>query len=294
MSLNKFRGVWLPIITPFENGRLDLASYESALRRYLPSGIAGVIPLGTTGESPTVRDDEYYQLIETTLKVVDSAVPVFVGAGGNCTHKVLKMVEKVKGLGVDGILSVCPYYNRPSQAGLKQHFRAIAESFDDLPVLIYNIPYRTGVNLSNQSLLELAELKNIIGVKDSSGDTSQSLELLRNKPDDFLVFTGEDGFFFTSVVNGGDGGILASAHLHTDQFVRVFDLLQQGELNAAREVWHGLSKFIPHLFVEPNPAPLKYCLARLGIIESDEVRLPLCQISDDLQQRLKSELGELL
>ena len=168
-------GVWLPIITPFLDGAVDLRSYERLLEHYLGKGVGGVFPVGTTGESPTLDDDEIEAIVERTVAVVAGRVPVFVGIGGNATDKVVKTLRRLARHRFDGIVSVCPYYNRPSQEGMLAHFTRIAEA-TDRPILIYNIPYRTSVNLTNDTLLRLAELPNIVGVKDSSGSLAQSLD----------------------------------------------------------------------------------------------------------------------
>src|SRR3989441_183453 len=180
MTMSAISGVWLPIITPLVDGAVDFAGYERLLRHYLDTGITGVFPVGTTGESPTLDEDETEAIVERTLEVVAGRLPVFVGVGGNATAKVVKTLRRLDRYRFPGIVSVCPYYNRPSQDGLYAHFRAIAEA-TDRAILIYNIPYRTSVNLANDTLLRLAELPNIVGVKDSCGNLAQSLELLRRR-----------------------------------------------------------------------------------------------------------------
>jgi hypothetical protein len=174
-------GLWLPIVTPFRDGAVDFKSYERLIEHYLALGIDALFPLGTTGESPTLDEAETDELVERTLATVAGRVPVFVGVGGNATAKVEKDLKRLERHAFAGIVSVCPYYNRPSQDGLIAHFRAVAAA-TDRDVLIYNIPYRTAVNLSNDSLIELAEVSNIVGVKDSSGSIAQSLDLLARKP----------------------------------------------------------------------------------------------------------------
>jgi len=161
-------GIWLPVITPFLDGRIDLRSYDRLLEHYLAAGVTGIFPLGTTGESPTLDEDEMEAIIDRILSVTAGRVPVFVGVGGNATSKVVKTLGRLKHYAFDGIVSVCPYYNRPGQDGLREHFTRIAEA-TDRPILIYNIPYRTSVNLTTHTLLELARLPYIVGVKDSSG-----------------------------------------------------------------------------------------------------------------------------
>jgi 4-hydroxy-tetrahydrodipicolinate synthase len=285
----KISGLWLPLITPFKDGTVDLESYRGLVEHYLALGVDGLFPLGTTGESPTLDEDEVEAVIECTLAVAARRVPVFAGVGSNATHKVEKTLKRLEHLSFDGIVSVCPYYSRPSQDGLIAHFRRIAAA-TERDVLIYNIPYRTAVNLSNDSLLELAEVPNIVGVKDSSGSLAQSLDLLARKPADFSVLTGEDALYFTMMANGADGGILAASHLMTERFVEVTRRFASNDLAGARRAWAPLASFVPPLFVEANPMPIKYCLWRQGLIASPECRLPLTGISDGLARTLDAML----
>ena len=281
----ELKGIWLPIITPFYNGEIDMQSYERLISHYIQKGITGLIPLGTTGESPTIKEHEFEEIIYRTLTIVDNRVPVFVGVGGNFTEKVLEKIKIVEKYNVDGILSVCPYYNRPDQKGLTCHFLKIAEA-TDLRIIIYNIPYRTGVNLHNDTLIRLSEQDNIIAVKDSCGDIRQSLELLANKPEGFSVLTGEDILFFTCMVNGGDGGVMASAHIKTDLFVNVHNMIKNNDHQKALQLWRKIEHIIPLLFEEPNPGPIKYILSKMEMINSSETRLPLTEISDELKVKL--------
>jgi 4-hydroxy-tetrahydrodipicolinate synthase len=210
---------------------------------------------------------------------------VFVGMGDNATHKVIKTIKRAERFGFPGIVSVCPYYNRPTQDGLRAHFTAISEA-TDRQILIYNIPYRTSVNLANESVLRLAELANVVGIKDSSGNIAQSLMLLANKPVGFSVLTGEDHLFFPLLCSGADGGILASSHLVTDRFVAIARLVAANDHQAARAIWTPLQQLMAKLFEEANPMPLKHCLWRQGLIASPECRLPLTSISGGLRDEL--------
>jgi 4-hydroxy-tetrahydrodipicolinate synthase len=291
--MSKISGLWLPLVTPFKDGAVDFSSYERLIDHYIACGVDGLFPLGTTGEQPALDDDEIDELVERTVAQVAGRVPVFVGVGGNATHKVEKALGRLERFAFEGIVSVCPYYNRPSQDGLIAHFRAIAAA-TDRDVLIYNIPYRTAVNLSNDSLLELAEVPNITGVKDSSGSIAQSLELLQRKPADFSVLTGEDALFFTMMANGADGGILAASHLMTAGFVEVGRRFAANDVAGARAAWAPLASFVPLLFAEANPMPIKYLLWRQGLIASPECRLPLTRISDALARRLDAATAERL
>jgi 4-hydroxy-tetrahydrodipicolinate synthase len=280
--------LWLPLITPFKDGAVDFASYERLVAHYVAQGVDALFPLGTTGESPTLDEAESEALIERTLAVAGD-VPVFAGVGGNATAKVVKTLRRFERLPFKGIVSVCPYYNRPSQDGLIAHFKAIAAA-TGREVLIYNIPYRTAVNLSNDSLIELAEVPNITGVKDSSGSLAQSLDLLARKPAGFSVLTGEDALYFTMLAHGADGGILASSHLATGRFLEVGRRFAANDVAGARVAWAPLAELVPLLFAEANPMPIKYLLWRQGLIGSPECRLPLTRISDALARRLDAAL----
>ena len=281
----RFSGVWLPVITPFKDGEIDLAGYERLVDHYVRAGVTGVIPLGTTGESPTIDEEETEALVERTVATVAGRVPILIGVGGNDTRKVVKAVKRLQKHAVQGILSVCPYYNRPSQDGMREHFTRVAEA-TDRPILIYNIPYRTGVNLANETLLALAAVPNIAGVKDSSGSIAQSLDLLRQRPPGFAVLTGEDAFFYTMLAHGGDGGILAAAHVETATFLSVYERMAANDHQGALKAWSRLEPMVPLLFKEPNPVPIKHCLWRQGLIASAECRLPLTRVSDALAKDL--------
>ena len=278
-------GIWLPIVTPFKNDKVDFSSYKKLVNHYLKKGITGIIPLGTTGESPTVSDEEYEEIVDKTVEYVNGQVPIYVGLGGNYTKKVVKKLKVLKKYPVQGILSVSPYYNRPDQRGIYQHFKQISEN-TDLNIIVYNIPYRTGRNIENDTIYKLAELKNVVALKDASGDIKQSMDLLLNPPPDFSILTGEDMFFYITMTHGGQGGILASAHVATEEFLSLYQLVKQNDHQGAYEVWKRLAAFIPLLFKEPNPAPIKYYLLKKGLIKSNETRLPLVEISDGLKAQI--------
>jgi 4-hydroxy-tetrahydrodipicolinate synthase len=272
-------------VTPFRDGLVDLKSYRRLIEHYVAQGVSGLFPLGTTGEAPTLDDAETDALLAETVEAVAGRVPVFAGIGGNATHKVIRTIRRVERYGFPGIVSVCPYYNRPGQDGLQAHFTAISQA-TDRRILIYNIPYRTSVNLGNETVMRLAELENIVGIKDSAGNITQSLELLANKPAGFSVLTGEDHLFFPLMCSGADGGILASSHVATDRFVDIARLVAANDHQAARAIWTPLQQLIARLFEEANPMPLKYCLWRQGLIASPECRLPLTAVSAGLREDL--------
>ncbi|AGF59476.1 4-hydroxy-tetrahydrodipicolinate synthase [Clostridium saccharoperbutylacetonicum] len=286
----KIEGVLVPLITPFKDGQVDLKSYKRMIDHYIEEGVTGIMPLATTGECPTILPNEYDEVLTKTLEYCNNRVPIYVGLGGNNTSEVvskLKVVEKHK---VNGILSVAPYYSRPNQRGIYEHFKCISEA-TDLDIILYNIPYRTGTNIENETVERLAELKNIVAIKDCSGNIKQTIELLLNPPKDFSILTGEDALFYTTLTMGGQGGIMSSAHLKTKEFIEVYNLIRANNHQEALEKWKSLQNMIPLLFAEPNPTPVKYCLKKLGLIDSDEVRLPLVNITDELKIKLDNVIN---
>jgi 4-hydroxy-tetrahydrodipicolinate synthase len=283
----KFSGVWIPLVTPFQKGEIDLKSLANLIEHYIGKGVAGFIPLATTGEVPTITNDEYKTVLEKTIAVVAGRMPIIAGVTGNDTRRVAAKMKAIENYAIAGALIPCPYYNRPDQRGILEHFQTVCAA-TNLPILVYNIPYRTGRNIENSTIHRLAGIKTVRGLKDSCGDIRQSMELLLNPPLDFSILTGEDILYFDSLCLGGDGGILASAHLATDKFVAIYDAIKANDVAKARGLWKGLAPVIPLLFEEPNPAPIKYWLKKQGLITSDEVRLPLTAISDGLKARLES------
>jgi len=284
-------GVLLPIITPFRDGRIDLAGYRSLVRHYLDQGIHGLVPLGTTGEAATLDETESDQLIEATVDVVNGRVPIYVGLGSNSTEKAVGQIREWNRYNVAGFLVTSPYYTLPSQQGIVEHYTRLAGSTDK-QILIYNIPHRTGRNLENDTILKLAAIPNITGLKDTCGKVGQSVELLRDKPREFAVYTGEDILFHFNLTHGGLGGILASAHVLTHRFIAQWEAVRKGDLPRALEEWNRVSRVIPLLFQEPSPGPIKYLLARQGLISSPELRLPMTQVSTELGNVLDRWLQE--
>lgn len=287
----KIQGVLIPVVTPFINGEVDLESYGKIIKHYTSKQIAGIMPLATTGETPTLTDYEYEAILNKTIECNVGNVPVYVGFGGNNTCKMTKEIKKLEKFNIKGILSVCPYYNRPDQRGIYEHFKAISEA-TPLDIVLYNIPYRTGRNIENDTVRKLAELKNIVGIKDACGDFSQTTDLLLHKPSDenFSILTGEDAFFYSTLMLGGDGGVMASAHINTDKYIEIYNKAKQNDHEGALKLWKEVVDIIPMLFKEPNPAPVKYCLYKQGLIKSSEVRLPLVGVSNELSNKLDSLL----
>jgi 4-hydroxy-tetrahydrodipicolinate synthase len=276
------QGIWLPLITPFLDGVLDEASLRRLVRHYAQVPLDGIILAGTTGESMTLDDAETERLTRSSAEALDGAMPLWLGLSGSDTAKLIKQIERTADWPIDGYLITVPYYTRPSQEGLFEHFSAAAQT-TDRPIIVYNIPYRTGVNLANDTLLRLAERDNIVGVKDCCADLAQSFALTAAKPDGFGVLTGEDAFFHAALCQGADGGILAAAHVETAAFARVRALHLANDRQGALQQWRELVGIARLLFREPNPAAVKYWLYRAGLITSPELRLPMMPASPALR-----------
>jgi 4-hydroxy-tetrahydrodipicolinate synthase len=288
-------GVWLPLITPFRDDRIDTASLRRLIGHYAGKPVDGLIVGATTGEGLTLDDAEIEQLVMVTAAAQRDfglRVPLYLGVSGSHTSKLAKWLSRTADWPLGGYLIACPYYTRPSQHGLMLHFTALADS-TARPIMIYNIPYRTGVNLGNETMLRLAERSNIVGVKDCCGDTLQSVELLRKRPRGFAVLTGEDALFYGALVRGSDGGILASAHVRTEAFAKVRQHMLAGDQLRASAEWRLLSDVPRLLFSEPSPAPLKYWLWRSGLIDSPELRLPMTPITSELAGHLDQRISHV-
>ena len=285
-------GLWLPLVTPFRDGKLDETSARRLFSHYAALPVDGLILAATTGEGLTLDDEETERLVSLAAEAgaVGRRLPVYLGLSGSDTRKGIKTLERIASWPVDGYLIACPYYSRPSQQGLYEHFRAHADSTAK-PILIYNIPYRTGVNLGNETMLRLAGHRNIVGVKDCPGDAMQSFDLLCGRPEGFTVLTGEDALYYSALTQGADGGILASAHVETRRFAAIRNRLMAGDQRGALADWRGLAELARLLFAEPSPAPIKYWLWRTGLIDSPELRLPMTPVSGGLAVLIDREIA---
>jgi 4-hydroxy-tetrahydrodipicolinate synthase len=287
-----FRGSIVALITPFKDGAFDEVSARRLARHYVGAAVDGFILAATTGEGLTIDDEEIERFVDICRSEIDAAgrpLRLYLGLSGSDTRKVTKALAHTSAWPVDGYLIVCPYYTRPSQLGLYRHFSVLADNTAK-PIMIYNIPYRTGVNLGNEQMLRLAELPNIVGVKDCSADPAQSFDLLRDRPNGFAVLTGEDALFHNALTQGADGGILAAAHVETQAFIAIRNRMLVGDHTGALAAWRALVDLPRLLFAEPSPAPIKHWLWRTGLIDSAEVRLPMTNISDALAARMDAEI----
>ena len=283
------RGLWLPLVTPFCNGELDETSLRRLVRHYAALPLNGLVLAATTGESLTLEPGETERLVFTVRDECTQNLPLCLGLSGSNTAALKDTLASTAAWPIDAYLISCPYYSRPSQAGLQLHFSALADRAR-FPVMLYNIPYRTGVNLGNEAMLQLAGHRNIVGLKDCCDDRDQSRDLLRRRSDGFAVLTGEDARYHEALTDGADGAILASAHIETEIFASVWKLHAAGERDAALARWRSVADLTRLLFAEPSPAPIKYWLWRMGLIDSAEVRLPMTEVSAGLAARLDLEI----
>jgi 4-hydroxy-tetrahydrodipicolinate synthase len=287
------RGLWLPLVTPFCDGVIDEVSLRRLVKHYTSQPIDGLILAATSGEGLTLGLSELEWIVAVTREVLNESrryLPICLGLAGSHTRKMCNTLDETAGWPIDGYLISSPYYSRPSQRGLIQHFTTLAEHAS-WPIVLYNIPYRAAVNLETDTLLTLAQHPNIAGLKDCTANRAQSIELLKHRPSGFRVLTGEDADFFEAMGDGADGAILLSAHIETATFATICRLIREGDSEAARERWDSVSTLTRLLFAEPSPAPAKYWLWRAGLIDSAEVRLPMVEVSRDLAARLDAEMA---
>jgi 4-hydroxy-tetrahydrodipicolinate synthase len=290
---NLLQGLWLPLVTPFRNGELDEASLRRLVRHYAAGPVDGLILAATSGEGMTLTMTELERLVSVVRAEISSSkryIPICLGLSGASTQKMCDALDETAAWPIDGYLIASPYYVRPSQRGLSQHFTRLADHAS-WPIVLYNIPYRTGVGIQNDTLLHLAAHPNIVGMKDCCADRAQSIDLLRRRPAGFRVLTGEDAEYHNALIDGADGAILLSAHLETGAFAAVRTLLWEGNQEAAAAQWQAISELTKLLFNEPSPAPAKYWLSRSGLIDSAEVRLPMVEVSPELAARLDAEMA---
>ncbi|MGN6116357.1 MAG: 4-hydroxy-tetrahydrodipicolinate synthase family protein [Nitrobacter sp.] len=286
------QGLWLPLVTPFRNGQLDGTSLRRLVAHYAGAPVDGFILGATTGEGLTLDLAELERIAAVTRAEVRASgrrIAIYLGLSGSNTAKLCETLDETAVWPIDGYLISTPYYARPSQRGMLQHFTVLAERATH-PLMIYNIPYRTGVNLGNETMLQLADHGNIVGLKDCCAIREQSVELLRRRPERFTILTGEDAQYFEALEDGADGAILASAHLETETFAAIRSLLLAGDREAAWGLWQGVAPLTQLLFAEPSPAPLKHWLWRTGLIDSAEVRLPMVGVSPELALRLDRDI----
>jgi 4-hydroxy-tetrahydrodipicolinate synthase len=290
---NQLSGVWLPLVTPLRDGALDEISLRRLVRHYATDAIDGFILAATSGEGLLLETSELEHLVVSVraeLAEIPRILPICLGLAGASTARMKEMLDETAAWPIDGYLISAPYYLRPSQRGLLTHFNDLADHAS-WPIMLYNIPYRSSVNLANDTLLKLAQHPNIVGMKDCCADRAQTIDLLRRRPDGFRVLTGEDAQYFDALTDGADGAILLSAHVETERFASIYRLMQAGDRSAAAACWESVANLARLLFAEPSPAPAKYWLAQRGLIASAEVRSPIVEVSAELAAWLDREIA---
>lgn len=293
MPKNRFTGMGVALITPFKkDGSIDYDALRRLIEYQIKNGTDYFVVLGTTAETPTLTKQERAELVSFVTSQINGRVPIVLGMGGNCTKALVEEIRSTDLSQVDAILSVTPYYNKPSQEGLYRHYAEVAQN-SRVPVILYNVPGRTGVNLTAQTTLRLAnEFKNIIAIKEASGNFAQIDDIIKNKPDDFMVISGDDGITFPLITLGAVGVISVIGNAFPKEFSRMVRLALNGDYNGAREIHYRFSELIDLLFVDGNPAGVKSMLSVMGFIEN-ELRLPLVPTTINTFEKIRFVLNQL-
>ncbi len=285
-----FRGAIVAIVTPFKDGRVDEEALRKLIEFQIESGTDGIVPCGTTGESATLSHEEHDRVIEITVEAVRKRVPVIAGTGSNSTKEAIRLTEHAYKVGADGALLVTPYYNKPTQEGLYQHYKAIADAVP-VPIILYNVPGRTGGNILPETDARLAKISNIVGIKEASGDLKQISRVVELCGDDFAVLSGDDFTVLPVLAVGGRGVISVVSNIIPEDMAAMIDAFDDGDLDRARGLHHRMRPVMDACFLETNPIPVKAALAMMGKIEY-ELRLPLCGMSDANNEKLKQSLTD--
>lgn len=285
------RGSLVALVTPMNpDGSVNFEQLKTLIDWHIENGTDGIVAVGTTGESATLAVDEHLAVIEATVKHVNKRTPVIAGTGANNTHEAIELSKEAESLKVDYILSVVPYYNKPSQEGMYQHFKAIAQT-TSVPMILYNVPSRTVVNMSNETILRLSEIPNIVGVKEASGDIARGISLINQVPENFTVYSGDDPTSMAFMLCGGDGVVSVAANVAPKLFSEMCHAALDGNIAYARELNEQLIPIYDVMFCEPSPAAPKWAVSALGLCNSD-VRLPIVKLSSAGQDKVRKALIE--
>jgi len=283
-----FSGTLVALVTPFRDGQVDYAAIERLVEWHVEQGTDGLVPVGTTGESPTVDVEEHKRIIRTVVERAAGRLPVVAGTGGNATAEAIHLTRFAKEVGADASLQVCPYYNKPTQEGLYRHFAAIAEAVD-LPMVLYNIPSRTGVSMTPATIARLADVPQIVAIKEATGSMDQTSEILSRCA--LTVLSGDDSLTLPLMALGAQGVISVVANLVPKDVKRLTDAMLAGDLETAQEAHRRLFPLCRAMFLETNPIPVKAAMKLAGLLESDEKRLPLTDLGPENVEALKTALG---
>ncbi len=282
-------GTFTAIVTPFKSGKVDEEALVSLLQKQIDAGVDGVVPVGTTGESPTLNCDEHLRVIELAVKAAAGKIKVLAGTGGNATEEAIYLTKEAEKRGVSGSLQVAPYYNKPSQEGLFQHFKAIAEA-TELPIILYSIPGRCGVAIDVVTVQRLAEsCLNIVGIKEAGGDADRVSQLRHAMGNDFIILSGDDGLTLPFMSVGAQGVISVASNIIPDKISAMVRHFTQGQIKEALSIHQNYYQLFKTLFIETNPVPVKEALHMMGQMES-EMRLPLVSMTDSNREQLKAVL----
>ena len=290
--MEKYHGALVALVTPFIDGRLDEQGLIDLIEFQIANGTHGIVPCGTTGESATIDFDEHKRVIDLTVKTVKGRVPVVAGTGANNTLEAIELTESAKKSGADAVLSVVPYYNKPNQEGMYLHFREIAEQVD-IPMFLYNVPGRTVVSIQAETVARLAEIDNIIGIKEASGSLEQYSDVIRKCPEDFIVLSGDDFTAMPATLIGGKGVISVISNVYPQGMAEMMVAALAGDLVTARRLHYRMYDMMKMMFAAPSPAPAKKALELMGRIRSGLPRLPLAPVDEATLQRLRSAMGGL-
>ena len=290
--MEKYNGAIVALVTPFVDGELDEQGLVDIIEFQIDNGTHGIVPCGTTGESATISFSEHKRVIDLTVKTVRGRVPVIAGTGGNNTLEAIELTESAKDSGADAVLSVVPYYNKPNQDGMYLHFRKIAEEVD-IPMFLYNVPGRTVVNMLPETVARLAEIDNIIGIKEASGSLEQITDVIRRCPDDFIVLSGDDFTSMPTVLIGARGVISVISNVYPKGMAEMMEAALTGDLKKANELHYKMFGLMKLMFCNPNPVPAKKGLELMGRIRSGLPRLPLAPIDAPSLEKLKAGMAEL-
>lgn len=285
-----FKGSMAALITPFKNGKIDEGTLKDLVEFHIKNGTTALVPCGTTGESATLSYEEHDKVIELTVKFAKGRIPVIAGTGSNSTEEAIFLTKHAKSVGADASLQVSPYYNRPTQKGLYLHFKAIAESVD-IPIILYNIASRTGVNIEPETFVKLAEVKNIVGVKEASGSLEQMARIRSLCPKDFLLISGDDALTLPVMAIGGVGIISVVANIIPRDVADMCEAFEKGDLKAAEALHYKMLPLVKTMFIETNPIPVKTAMGLMKMC-SPEMRLPLCEMLPENKERLVKALKE--
>ncbi|HCC53430.1 MAG TPA: 4-hydroxy-tetrahydrodipicolinate synthase [Desulfobulbaceae bacterium] len=287
--MNKFRGAFVAIVTPFIDGKLDEQGLQDLIEFQIAGGTHGIVPCGTTGESATMSHAEHRRVVELTVKTVAGRVPVLAGTGSNSTSESIELTRAAKEAGADGALMITPYYNKPSQEGLYQHFKAVAEAVD-IPIILYNVPSRTAVNMLPETVARCAQIANIVGVKEATADLNQISQVIRLCPKGFAVMSGDDFTSMPTVMIGGTGVISVTSNVAPRDMAAMMDAALAGDIAKAQELHYKLLPLIQAMFIDTNPVPAKTALAMMGKIKSGWPRLPLYKMNEVNEGKLQKVL----